>query len=458
MSQALLQERMVQQRTFFFSGATRSVEFRRAQLKKLRDALLLWEPALLEALHKDLNKPALEAYGAEIRPTRREIDFALKHLDRWVRPQRVASNWLHFPLRSSIYSEPLGNALILAPWNYPVFLLLSPLVGAIAAGNCAVLKPSELAPATAQVLVELIQSIFPSEYIAIQPGDSEVAQALLEQRWDFIFFTGSTTVGRIVAQAAAKHLTPVVLELGGKSPAIVDSEIDLDSAATRLVWGKFFNAGQTCVAPDYVLLNRSIRDEFINKMKETVIRFYGENPRQSNSYARIINDRHFDRLKKLMTNEPVIWGGQTDAQEKYIAPTLLAEVNPGAPVMQEEIFGPVLPVVTYDDLSEAIHFVRSRPKPLALYFFSNNPLKQARVLDETSSGGVVLNDTLVHLDSHSLPFGGVGESGMGSYHGYHGFRAFSHQKAVVKRWLGWDFSFKFPPYKIALRWARRLLG
>ncbi len=449
---------IMDQRRYFASGATRSFEFRRTQLKKFRLVLQKYEKQVFDALKQDLGKGSFEAYVSEIRFVYREIDFALKRLPQWIKPKRVPSNLLHFPIKSYIYTEPYGVSLIISPWNYPLMLLFTPLVGAIAAGNCVVLKPSELTPATAKVMESIIRESFSPEYIAYIQGDAQTAQKLLEQRWDFIFFTGSTAVGRIVAQAAAKHLTPMILELGGKSPAIIDSEVDLESAATRIVWGKCFNVGQTCTAPDYLLVNRAIKTALVEKIKTRIHQFYGADVSKSPDYGRIVSSRHFDRLVKLMgSSHQILEGGQTDPQQKFIAPTLLGGVTRQDPVMQEEIFGPLLPVFEYDQLDEAIQWVNSGPKPLALYFFSNNKSKQQRVLKEVSSGGAIINDTLIHIDSHWLPFGGVGESGLGSYHGEMSYEAFSHKKSVVRRWFGLDLFLKFPPYRIPISWVKRLL-
>jgi acyl-CoA reductase-like NAD-dependent aldehyde dehydrogenase len=333
-----------------------------------------------------------------------------------------------------------------------------PLIGAIAAGNCAILKPSEISVATSERLARLINDNFAPQEILVIPGGIETSQALLQEKFDHIFFTGSTRVGQIVLEAAAKQLTPVTLELGGKSPCIVDRDIDLREAARRIIWGKFLNAGQTCIAPDYLLVDRAIQEPLLAALKTCLQAFYGENPAQSPDYCRIINVQHLERLKQFLSDGEVIWGGEWDAQSRYLAPTLMIAVAPSAPIMQEEIFGPILPILTYDSLETAIAFINERPKPLALYLFSRNPQQQERVLTRTSSGGVCLNDTLLHYSAINLPFGGVGASGLGSYHGKASFDTFSHAKSVLKRGLWFELNLRFPPYLHKLEWIQRLLG
>ncbi|MEO0867149.1 MAG: aldehyde dehydrogenase [Cyanobacteria bacterium J06642_11] len=433
------------QRQFFASGETKPIEFRLAQLSKLKQAIIDRQADIVAAAKADLGRPEFEAYF-EI-ATLSEINLALKKLKAWMRPQRVKSTLENFPSSAWIQPDPLGVVLIIGPWNYPFQLMVSPLVGAIAAGNCAILKPSEHAPATAKVVAELIADTFDPSYISVFQGDASVSQQLLAERFDHIFFTGGTAIGRIVMEAAAKHLTPVTLELGGKSPCIVDADINLDHAAKRIAWGKFINAGQTCIAPDYLLIDRTIKDTFLEKLKAAIGEFFGDDPAQSPDLSRIINQRQFDRLTGLLDSGTAIVGGKTDADSRYIAPTVLDNVTWDSPVMQDEIFGPILPVLTYERLEDAIDQINARPKPLALYLFSRDPAKQQQVLTETSSGGVCLNDTVLHIGVPGLPFGGVGQSGMGSYHGKASFDTFSHYKSVLKKSFWLELDWRYAPYK-----------
>lgn len=441
---APIQDLIWQQRIFFGTGQTKSVDFRLAQLQRLKQAIIQYQAAIVEAARADLGRPAFEAYF-EI-ATLSEINLALKQLRSWAKPRRVATSIDQFPASAWVQPEPLGVVLIIGPWNYPFQLMISPLVGAIAAGNCAILKPSEHAPHTSKVVTELIQSTFEPNYVAVVEGDASISEQLLAEKFDHIFFTGGTAIGRVVMAAAAKHLTPVTLELGGKSPCIVDADVRLDHAAKRIAWGKFINAGQTCIAPDYLLVDRRVKSDLLRLLQQSIQDFYGENPADSPDYGRIINQRHFSRLATfLKTGQPVI-GGKADPETRYIAPTILDGVSWDDPVMQEEIFGPILPILEYSDLDEAIAQVNQRPKPLALYFFSRDPQKQEHILQMTSSGGVCLNDTVMQVGVSGLPFGGVGESGMGSYHGKASFDTFSHQKSVLKRAFWLDLGWRYAPY------------
>ncbi|MCX8092367.1 MAG: aldehyde dehydrogenase family protein [Verrucomicrobiae bacterium] len=451
-----------QQRASFQTGATRSLEFRRAQLRRLQAALERHEASLLEAIHADLRRAAHDAYLSEIGFVLREIHYALRNLPAWMKPQRRSVPLLARPGRAWVQPEPLGVALILGPWNYPVQLLLLPLVSALAAGNCAVLKPSEFAPHTAEAIARLIRDTFSEDYVAVCPGGRDVAEALLREQFDKIFFTGGTAAGRAVMAAAAKHLTPVTLELGGKCPCLVCADAPLEVTARRIAWGKFMNAGQTCVAPDFVLAEQPIRHRLLEALQRAVREFYGDDPRQSPHYGRIVNRRHFERLTGLLNAGRIVCGGQQDVDTLYLAPTILADVPPDAPVMQEEIFGPILPVLTFEQLDEALAKLADRPTPLALYLFTNDRAVQQRVLARTRSGGVCLNDTVMHLLSKDLPFGGLGESGMGAYHGRAGFEAFSHYRSVLRRGFWPDFRLRYPPPRVGLptlrRMARWLLG
>jgi aldehyde dehydrogenase (NAD+) len=444
-------------RAFFQTGATRSVDFRRTQLRRLAGALERHEAALLSALQADLRKSPRQGYSTEIGMVQAEICHAQKHLARWASPQRRRTPWFVAPARGCVQSEPFGVALILGPWNYPVQLLLTPLVCAIAAGNCAVLKPSELAPRTAEAIAELMRDCFDEQLVMVVTGGADVAEALLRERFDKIFFTGSTRVGRMVMTAAAKHLTPVTLELGGKCPAIVCADAFLALAARRIAWGKFMNAGQTCVAPDWVLVERAARGPFVAAMKQALRKFYGDDPARSEDYGRIVNQAHFERLVNYLGDGKVLHGGQHEAKALFIAPTILAGVAPDAAVMQEEMFGPILPVLEFDRLDDALAMLRDRPTPLALYVFTRDRAVERRVLAETRSGGACVNDVVSHMIGTGLPFGGLGESGLGAYHGHAGFEAFSHQRSVLRRATWLDTPFRYPPQKLSLPGLKRAM-
>lgn len=445
------------QRGFFATGGTRSLEFRRATLQRLRAALERSEGEVLEALREDLGRPAAEAYTSDVGIVLSELDQALRHLERWARPRKQRTPPLLFPATSWIQPEPYGCTLIIGPWNYPLQLVLVPLVSAVAAGNCAVIKPSELAPRSAEVIARIVGAAFGPEHVAVVQGDADAVQGLLAQRFDYIFFTGGTRVGRIVMSAAARFLTPLTLELGGKSPCIVAADADLAVAARRIAWGRFMNAGQTCVAPDFVLAHASVREELVRRLAQAVRDFYGDDPRRSPDFGRIVNTQHFDRLAAYLEDGRTVVGGQADREARYIAPTVLDKVQWDDAVMQEEIFGPILPVLEYESLTEAIARVRAMPAPLALYVFSADRDTQDRVLRELPSGGACINDTISHLLNPNLPFGGVGDSGMGGYHGRHGFDTFSHLRGVVRRGTWFDLAAKYPPYRTPLSVLRGLM-
>ncbi|MEU5396444.1 aldehyde dehydrogenase family protein [Streptomyces tibetensis] len=421
-------------RATFRTGRTKPVEWRTGQLRRMRAMLTERGSDLAAALHADLGKSSTEAYRTEIDFTIREIDHTLDHLDAWLRPEPApvpahlgadATAWTRY--------DPLGVVLVIAPWNYPAQLLLAPVVGALASGNAVVAKPSELAPATSAALAELLPAYLDTDAVAVVEGGVPETTALLAERFDHVFYTGNGTVGRIVMRAAAEHLTPVTLELGGKSPVFVDRDTDLDVVADRLARGKFINAGQTCVAPDYVLTTQETAAALETALVRAVDALYGGDPAASPEYGRIINERHFDRLSALLDSGRVVTGGDSDRTGKYIAPTVLADVDPKSPVMQEEIFGPILPIVTVSGLDEAIDFINDRDKPLALYVFSESGETRDRIAAETSSGGLGYGLPLAHLTVSDLPFGGVGESGMGNYHGRYSIETFSHRKAVLDK-------------------------
>jgi aldehyde dehydrogenase (NAD+) len=452
--QMLAKEAFDTQKSFYSKGFTRPLDFRIGQLKALKKAIQHYEPQITEALYLDLGKPAFESYAAEVGFVLEEISFILKQLSTWISPKKVDTPLVHQPAQSEVVHEPLGVTLIISPWNYPFQLLIDPLLGAISAGNCAILKPSELTPHTAAVIAEMISHTFDPAYITVAEGGVSMNQALLDLPFDLIFFTGSTRVGKIVMEKAAKHLTPVILELGGKSPCIVDRGVPMALTARRIVWGKFLNAGQTCVAPDYVLVPREEMPELLAAMAKEIKQFYGEDPSISPDYARIVSVDHLERLKDLMNKERIYCGGESNSQTRYFSPTLLENVSWDAPIMQEEIFGPILPVVAYDTLEEVMEQIQSRPRPLALYVFSENEAHQQMLTRQLDFGGGCINDTIIHLATPHLPFGGVGASGMGAYHGKYSFEAFSHRKALLKRPLKLDVPLRYPPYP---EWKNKII-
>ena len=442
------------QRRFFATGSTLSLDYRKDALRRLKKALLSNEKSIADALWTDLHKCYEEAYMTELSIVLGEIDNHIRHLSRWARPERVCTPLKMFPSQSRIESQPLGCALIMAPWNYPVQLLLTPLVGAISAGCTAVLKPSPYVPNVAKVMEKVIRRAFDEEYVAVVQGNREVNQTLLNLRHDIIFFTGSPQLGKKVMQAAAANLTPVVLELGGKSPCIVDRDANLKMAAKRIAWGKCLNAGQTCIAPDYLLVHEDIKEDFIKLLSSEFDALLGCNPQEARHFVRIVNEKAFDRLVAYMNDGEIVYGGAHDRAECFIAPTILDKVSPDSPVMQEEIFGPLFPVVTFGKTKEAIRFVGEREKPLALYYFGSK--KTGKVLKRTTSGGCCINDTIMHIANERLPFGGVGQSGMSAYHGKESFRVFSHRRAVVSTTTLLDLPFRYMPYTF-FRWIKGLL-
>ncbi|MEM9089881.1 MAG: aldehyde dehydrogenase [Cyanobacteria bacterium P01_F01_bin.53] len=449
------------QRSYFATGKTRSLSFRRTQLKRLAAKISAAQPEIYAALKLDLGKPDVEAFLGELAIVLGDIKYALKHLASWCEPRRLAVLPLPFqPATGKIVPEPLGVVLVISPWNYPFQLALGPLISALAAGNCVVLKPSEITPNTSALIAKLISESFEPGYVTVLEGGIETSQALLAEPVDHIFFTGSTAVGKVVMRAAAEHLTPVTLELGGKSPCIVTAKADITVAARRIVWGKCFNAGQTCVAPDYLLVQKDIKADLLKAIAQMTVELFGEDMATSHDYARIVSDRHFERLQSLMMDTLAVGnkvlGGHFDAASRYMGLTVVDDVPESAAVMQEEIFGPILPVLSYDHLEEAIAFINRRPKPLALYLFSTDAAQQRAVETQTSSGSLCFNETLSQYAVTQLPFGGVGQSGMGQAHGKAGFDTFSHKKSVLKRpnWL--DLPLRYPPYKGKLRLLKKL--
>lgn len=435
------------QRRYFASNATLPRKFRKEQLKKLQKALKEWEKPLCEALWTDLHKSAEEAIMTELSIVNGEIRNHLSHLRCWMKSRSVGTPLKMMPSRSCVVCEPLGNALIISPWNYPVQLLLNPLVGAISAGCTAILKPSPYVPNVSRVIGEMITATFDTQYIAVVQGNRDVNSALLEERFDIIFFTGSPLLGRKVMSAAAKNLTPVVLELGGKSPCVVDKEADIEIAARRIAWGKTLNAGQTCIAPDYLLIHHSRENEFVEAFRKALMRLHGRDIKASKHYVRLVSDKAFERVSSYIKEGNIALGGWTDAKERYIEPTLLKDVDTDSPVMQEEIFGPVLPMIPFSERSEALEFIRKREKPLALYYFGK--VKDGKeFIRLTSAGGSCINDTIMHIANENIPFGGVGNSGMGHYHGKLSFEAFSHLRSVVTTPTWLDLPFRYMPYRM----------
>lgn len=436
------------QKSFFKSRKTIDINFRIEQIKKLNHLVQKHENDIYEALKRDLNKPYYESMMVETGPFYSEIKHTLKHIREWAAPEIVPTSLFNIPGSSKIMREPYGNVLIIAPWNYPFQLTFSPLIGAMAAGNCVILKPSEHAPHTSEVMNRIINQHFDAEYIHVIEGGVKETQELLNERWDYIFYTGGPEVGRIIYQAAAKHLTPVTLELGGKSPCVVHKDANIPLAAKRIAWGKWINSGQTCLAPDYLFVHSDIRDKLIEELKKAIYHFYDNEPLKSEDYCKIINEKHYNRLKSYLNDGEIIFGGKYDDQQLKIEPTLLLNAPFHSTVMKEEIFGPILPIYTYKNIEEVIEFVNSHEKPLATYLFSGSRTIQEKYLNQTSSGGVTINDTVLHISSSELPFGGVGESGIGSYHGKYSFDTFSHKKSVLTRGVQpFDDYLRFPPYK-----------
>lgn len=439
-----IEKSVIALKDFFASGATKDIDFRLRQLEKLKIAITAHRKDIEAALWSDLHKSPEESYLTEIAIVLSEINNQIKHLRRWARPQKVKTPLVLFPSSSKIVYEPLGVALIVAPWNYPFQLTLNPLVGAIAAGCCAMVKPAPASSATSKIIETIIGECFESSYIDIVQGRREVNAMLLEQKYDIIFFTGSPSLGRIVSRAAAENLTPLVLELGGKSPCIVDKDAAIDVAAKRIAWGKFLNCGQTCIAPDYLFVHSQVKDQLLARIKEAVVKMYGDNARESRVYPRIINDSAFDRLRGHLSQGDIYFGGECSAQERYIAPTIIEGITPTSAIMQEEIFGPILPVMTFEEIGEVYTYVNSHEKPLAFYYFGGSG---DEVLKNTTSGGGCINDTIMHITNERLPFGGVGNSGMGKYHGQESFLAFSNRRSIVTTPTWIDLPLKYAPYK-----------
>jgi aldehyde dehydrogenase (NAD+) len=457
-TQIKIEEIFKAQQKFFETGKTRSLAFRTEQLRALKHTIKSKEEKITEALKADLHKSPFEAYATEIGFILEEINHTLSHLPQWAKPCSVVTPITQFLSRAWVSYEPRGRVLIIAPWNYPFQLLIGPMIGAIAAGNCCILKPSEFAPHTASVVQEMISQLYPASYVAVVEGGVEETQLLLAQKSEYIFFTGSTRVGKIVMRAAAEHLTPVTLELGGKSPCLVEAHANIPIAAARIAWGKFLNNGQTCVAPDYLLVDEKIKDPLIKALQETIAKMYGPDPQKSPDYGRIINNAHFERLKSYLTQGEILLGGTFDPSDRYIAPTLITAIPLSSPLLEEEIFGPILPIIPYKSLEQALAWIKSKPNPLAFYLFTQNQKVERQVLGQLQFGGGCVNDTIVHLAVPDLPFGGVGASGIGAYHGKYSFETFSHRRAVLKKSIFPDIPIRYAPYKNKLNFLRKLMG
>ncbi len=435
-----------------------NINFRKKSLEDLLDTIIRYENDIIEALHKDFGKSAFEAVLTETNYVISDLKYTIKNIETWAKPRKVTASILNFPSSDYIYNDPYGNVLIISPWNYPFQLALCPLVAAVAAGNSVTLKPSEMTPNTSLLIAKIIRETFDEKHVVAILGDAGMSQQLLKQRWDYIFFTGSVPVGKIIAKIAAENLTPVTLELGGKSPCIVDETANLKIAAKRIVWGKILNAGQTCVAPDYVLVHKKVKSEFVNLLLKEIENALGENPELSQDYARIINSKNWERQLSMLENQKIIVGGESNRTGFYLAPTLLDEPKLDTLVMQEEIFGPILPIISFESKQEVEKIILSYEKPLSLYLFSQNQKYIDQVLSKFSFGGGCVNDVVVHLVNHRLPFGGVGNSGVGAYHGKLSFDIFSHKKSIVKRATWLDLPLRYAPYGTKLKRVRKLLN
>ncbi|MFF2752281.1 aldehyde dehydrogenase [Psychrobacillus sp. NPDC058041] len=454
-----IEDFMEEHQTFFYSGLTRTAKFRIDQLQKLKNSIKKYEKEVIQALYKDLRKSEFEAYTTEIGLVYDNISYMMKNLEKWMKPKQVKTPIALMPSKSCIVNDSYGTVLIIGPFNYPFQLVMEPLLGAIIGGNCAIIKPSEATPYTSKIVKKIIEETFEARYIRVIEGEKEVTSLLIHAPFDFIFFTGSVKVGKIVMKAASERLTPIALELGGKSPAIVDHTANLEVAAKRIIWGKLVNAGQTCVAPDYVLVEENVKEEFVGLLKQTIQSFFGNSIQESVDLGRIVNETQFDRLKKVLEIEKdqIIFGGHSDRNDLYIEPTLLDGVSFSSPSMEDEIFGPILPIISYSDLPTVIRQIRKLPKPLSAYFFSEHERAQNYFLQEFSFGGGCINDTLSHVGSSFLPFGGIGNSGTQAYHGEASFTLFTHQKSIMKKSTKLPVNIIFPPYRNKVKLVRSLL-
>ncbi|MFB6585561.1 aldehyde dehydrogenase [Bacillus thuringiensis] len=445
------------QKEYFLKGHTRSIEIRKNNLKKLYEGIQRFEEEIFQALKLDLNKSVHESFTTEVGYVLKEISFQLKHMSSWSKPKRVRTALTHFGSKGKVVPEPYGVTLIIAPWNYPFQLAIAPLVGALAAGNTIVLKPSELTPSVSKVLKRMLDELFPEELVAVVEGGVEESKSLLREPFDYIFFTGSVGVGKVVMEAAAKQLTPLTLELGGKSPCIVHKDAKIEVTARRIVWGKFLNAGQTCVAPDYMYVHSSVKEKLVEALRHEIIEQYSKEPLQNENYVRIVSERHFERLCRFLQDGQVVIGGNYKKDTLHIEPTVLADITWQDAVMEDEIFGPILPIIEYDNIEDVIGTIQQHPKPLALYVFSEDKEVQKKVTSNISYGGGCINDVVYHLATPYLPFGGVGSSGLGGYHGEESFRTFSHYKSILAQSTAFDMKIRYSSTKSALKFIRKLL-
>jgi aldehyde dehydrogenase (NAD+) len=443
------------QENYFRNGNTLPIGKRKKLLKNLKEEILTNEDKIFKALNNDLKKCNYETYLSEIGILITEIDLFLKNIEKWAKPKRVKSSLLSFPSSDYIYSEPYGKVLVISPWNYPFQLAILPVLSAVAAGNTVVLKPSEHAPHTSKLVKEILESVFEKSHVLVIEGAAETASKLLEYRWDYIFFTGSVRIGKIVASAAAKHLTPTTLELGGKNPCIIDDTIDLRLASRRIVWGKFINAGQTCIAPDFLIVKRNIKDKLITHLSEEIEKAYGKDPKQSEDYPRIVNKTNLSRLSNMIKDTKILFGGEYDIETRYFSPTIIDEPRIDSPIMDEEIFGPILPIISYDKENQIEELISKYEKPLALYVFSSNKKFSEKIIRKYSFGGGAINDTIIQVGNPNLPFGGVGHSGIGKYHGKTSFDQLSHKKAIVKKGNWLDIKIRYAPYKGKMEYVKK---
>ncbi|MGV8813734.1 MAG: aldehyde dehydrogenase [Gelidibacter sp.] len=452
----MITEILQRQHDFFQTQQTKDVSFRKKSLKRLQEEIVKREDAICDALYADFKKPKFETLAAETQFVLAELKYTLKKIDRWARPKRVSASWMNWPSSDYIYKEPYGAVLIIAPWNYPFQLAIAPLIGAIAAGNTAVVKPSEVTPHTAAVISEIIKAVFDPAHVAVVEGGVAVSQQLLAEKWDYIFFTGSTQVGKIVYESAAKHLTPVTLELGGKNPCIVDATANIDLAAKRIVWGKFLNAGQTCIASDYILVHESVKDKLVDALKENITKCYGENVEASPDFSRTVSQKHYTGLRDMLEGEDILFGGHSNDTDNYLSPTLVNEPKMNSKLMAGEIFGPILPIISYKTEDDIHTYISNYGKPLAAYVFSNNKEFQEKIIDTYSFGGGAINDTVIQITNKLLPFGGVGQSGIGAYHGKISFDIFSHHKAIIKKANWFEAPVRYPPYNVPIKFAKKI--
>lgn len=452
----MVKEIIQQQRDFFKTQKTKDVSFRKKALKRLQQEIIKREDAICDALYADFKKPKFETLAAETQFVLAEIKHVLKKIDSWASPERVAVSWMNWPSADYIYKEPFGTVLIIAPWNYPFQLAIAPLIGAVAAGNTTVVKPSEVTPHTAAIVSEIIKAVFDPSHVAVIEGGVAVSQQLLAEKWDYIFFTGSSHVGKIVYESAAKHLTPVTLELGGKNPCIVDETAAIALAAKRIVWGKFLNAGQTCIATDYILVHHTVKDKLVEALQQNMVKFYGENMEASPDFSRTVSKKHYAGLKEMLEGEEILFGGKSNDADNYLSPTLVNEPTMNSKLMADEIFGPILPIISYKTDEDIQKYILNYGKPLATYVFSNNKKFQKKIIDTYSFGGGAINDTVIQITNKKLPFGGVGQSGIGAYHGKTSFDIFSHQKAIIKKANWFDAPLRYPPYNMPMKFVKKI--